>query len=200
MKKSILVLISLVCISFTVWGQTKAKLIIDAGHGGTDVGAKLVTGDKESDICLGMANVLAEYAKQNNIEVEMTRTRKDQYLTHQMRSGHKAEKNMKTFFVSLHLDHDNNPNKKGAKILYYSKNAFASTSRLLAERIAKGLERLNNTKPEIVDKEAIVLTKNDMPAVMVYYGFLSNYEDLKRAKDPGYQKELALLIVKTILE
>lgn len=196
----ILIAIAALVLSLSVTAQQKMILVVDAGHGGKDPGALAANGQKESDVCLDMAYVLADYAKQQGITVVMTRKKKDQFLTHQKRSGFKRNPDVPTYFVSLHLDKDKDANKRGVKIYYYSLSKYATASKVLAEKLGKGLEHLNNTSSKVEDKDAVVLKKNEMASVMVYFGYMTNPSDLKRAKDLAYQKQLAALIIRSVSE
>lgn len=182
------------------FSQSKITLVVDAGHGGRDPGALIRTGERESDYTFEMAKVLADYAKANNINVVMTRKRKDEFLTHQKRCGYKRSQNARVYFVSLHLDQDKDTEKKGARIYYYARSKYGTTSRVIAEKIAKALEQLNHGVATVADKDAVVLTKNEIPSVMVYCGYMTNPSDFNRSKSAAYQKQLAAIIVKAITE
>lgn len=191
--------LSIILLSVDAYGQ-KIKLIIDAGHGGKDAGAKSKAGDKESDLTLLMAETLQKMAQENNIETVMTRTKKDQTLTHEQRSGYKPENGYKVYYISLHMDKDKNTSTRGNKLYYNTKALNSATSVKLAERIGIGLQRLNGNTYKKEDNEAIILKRNSVPTVMVYYGYATNPQDVKMAKDPGYQREVSMLIIRSIFE
>jgi len=199
MKKLIAAALSLMILSSNAYSQ-KIKLIIDAGHGGKDAGAKSKTGDKESDMTLLMAEALQKLAQDNNIVTVMTRTKKDQTLTHEQRSGYKPEAGYKVYYISLHMDEDKNTGTRGNKLYYNTKAINSGVSVKLAERIGMGLQRINGNKYRAEDSEAIILKRNSVPSVMVYYGYATNPQDIKMAKDPAYQKEVCMLIIRTIFE
>jgi len=199
MKKLIAAALSLMILSSNAYSQ-KIKLIIDAGHGGKDAGAKSKTGDKESDMTLLMAEALQKLAQDNNIVTVMTRTKKDQTLTHEQRSGYKPEAGYKVYYISLHMDKDKNTGTRGNKLYYNTKAINSGVSVKLAERIGMGLQRINGNKYRAEDSEAIILKRNSVPSVMVYYGYATNPQDIKMAKDPAYQKEVCMLIIRTIFE
>lgn len=199
MKRIVAVLLTLLIATSAAYSQ-KIKLIIDAGHGGKDFGAKNKAGDKESDLCLLMAEALQKYAAENNMETQMTRTKKDQNLTHEQRSGFKVDKNYKTYYISLHMDKDKNTSVRGNKLYYCTKAVNAGIAKQLAEKIGKGLEKLNGNQSKTEDKDAIILTRNTIPSIMIYYGHVTNPQDVKLAKDPAFQKEVSLLIIRSILE
>jgi N-acetylmuramoyl-L-alanine amidase len=193
----ILSIVFCLLLSSAVFAQSKIILVVDAGHGGADPGAQLPTRERESDYTLDMANVVADYARQAGFTVVMTRKRKDEFLTHHKRSGFKRAADP-AYFVSLHLDQDRDASKKGGKLYYYKKSTYGVTSRILAEKIGKGLGQLIHSTPVIEDKDAIVLTNNEMASVMVYVGYMTNKEDFARAKTSAFQKQLAAVIVNAI--
>lgn len=178
----------------------KIKLIIDAGHGGKDFGAKSIAGDKESDLTLTMAENLQKLAMENNIETVMTRTKKDQTLTHEQRSGYKPEAGYKVYYISLHMDKDKSTSVRGNKLYYSLKAVNSGVSQKLADRIGMGLQKINGNKYKAEDSDAIILKRNTVPSVMVYYGHVTNQQDVKLAKDPAYQREISMLIIRTVLE
>lgn len=200
MRKLIIAAFSFMLLSSSDAYSQKIKLIIDAGHGGKDAGAKSKAGDKESDLTLMMAETLQKLAQENNMETVMTRAKKDQTLTHEQRSGYKPENGYKVYYVSLHMDKDKNTTTRGNKLYYNTKAVNSATSVRLAERIGAGLQRLNGNTYKKEDSEAIILKRNAVPSVMVYYGHVTNPQDVKLAKDPGYQREVSMLIIRTILE
>lgn len=80
------------------------KVIIDAGHGGKDPGAIGVTGVKEKNIVLSIAQKTAAYVKQNFPDVEVILTRdSDVFLELHERSSI-ANENNADLFVSIHAN------------------------------------------------------------------------------------------------
>ncbi|MBS1774251.1 MAG: N-acetylmuramoyl-L-alanine amidase [Bacteroidetes bacterium] len=201
MKKILFILLTIIAPAIG-FSQNKVKLIIDAGHGGNKdpKDAKSKYGDKESDFCLAFAQALYDYAKENNIDAVMTRTKKNQSLTFDQRSGYKSEPGVKTVYISFHFHAETAPNIRGAEVWYSSKTPNANTSKKLAEKLKASFERLNDYDVFIRDKEAVVFSKNDMPAVIIMGGYLTNDTELKHFKDEGYQKEMAVMIVKAVNE
>lgn len=202
MKRGLILLFSamLGTASLSYAGSGNLKLIIDAGHGGTDVGSKSKAGDKESDICLQIAEAIQDYAKENGIATEMTRTRKKETLSFDQRSGHKAEPGVKTFYISVHFDEDKkDPSVHGARVRYSDHAHYSNESRKLAQAIAQSLDKINNTPTKIETVDAIVFMKNDMPAIMVEPGRMNSAQDVKNIKEKDYRKEVAMYIVQAAM-
>ncbi len=198
MKRIFIALISFATLcSFNE--DKQVKLIIDAGHGGSDAGAISAAGDKESDLSLQFATALYTQAKLKNIEAVLTRS-SDEYRTLTERANTQADADAKTFFVSFHMNTENSHQKRGGEVIYSGTNVNNVASKALAEKITAALNRLNSVPTVLTDKNLVVLKDNAVPAIVVSPGYISNEQDLRKLKDPGIQKELAMLIVKAIQE
>lgn len=66
----------------------------------------------------------------------------------------------------------------------------------LAQNLAKNWKNENSIR----QAPFFVITKNQMPAVLVEMGFLSNPEEAKKLSLPGYQKDIAKKIYTAILQ
>ena len=99
-------------------------IVIDAGHGGRDPGARSVSGEAaEKDLALALANQLRDQlVKRGRVRVAMTRT-DDRYLTLDDRAAVARRLNA-AMFVSLHMDSAPNPLARGASV--YSLSDIAS--------------------------------------------------------------------------
>jgi N-acetylmuramoyl-L-alanine amidase len=109
LKKTLLTLsfftLLTVLASFTFEKKQKAirTIIIDAGHGGHDVGAR---GDysNEKDICLAVESKLAELIRKEYPEIKLIRTRPtDDYVQLRTRAD-MANQNHGDLFISIHVN------------------------------------------------------------------------------------------------
>lgn len=93
-----------------VQGKHEFTVVIDAGHGGNDVGA-VDNGIREKDVNLGVAKKLAEMLakKRKDVKVVMTRD-KDEFISLQERANI-ANRNHGDLFISIHT---NSVDKKNA--------------------------------------------------------------------------------------
>jgi N-acetylmuramoyl-L-alanine amidase len=111
-----------------IYGSPLARgrpiVVIDAGHGGRDPGAKSVSGDiAEKDLTLALAGELRDdLVKRGRVRVAMTRD-DDRYLTLEDRAAVARRLNA-AMFVSLHMDSAPNAQARGASI--YSLSDVAS--------------------------------------------------------------------------
>ena len=199
MKKIALVFTTLLALSANAKAE-KIKLIIDAAHGGTDAGAKSINGDKESDLCLQFANALKDEASKKNIEVVMVRTA-DDYKTLSERNNFKPEAGVKSLYISFHMNTEDSKTARGTVIQYNGKAKDAVAIRGVAEKLQSSFNRLNDMGTVIDDNcKAIVIKNSEIPAIIIEPGYVSNAQDLRRMKDKGIQQEMAMLIVKDIME
>jgi N-acetylmuramoyl-L-alanine amidase len=99
-------------------------VVIDAGHGGRDPGARSVSGQiAEKELTLALARELRDQlVKRGRVRVAMTRD-DDRYLTLEDRAGVARRLNA-AMFVSLHMDSAPNPLARGASV--YSLSDVAS--------------------------------------------------------------------------
>ena len=114
--------------SDTIYAAPAARgrpiVVIDAGHGGRDPGARSVSGDVvEKDLTLALARELRDdLVQRGRVRVAMTRD-DDRYLTLDDRAA-VARRLGAAMFVSLHIDSAPNPLARGASV--YSLSDVAS--------------------------------------------------------------------------
>lgn len=149
------------------------KIVVDAGHGGFDNGARF-EGRREKDDTLALALAVGDILRNNGIDVVFTRT-EDIYQT-------PAEKAMLAnnanadYFVSLHRNAMPIPGTgTGVETLVYDNSGIRNT---LAENINSELENLGFVNQGVYTRPNIaVLRRTEMPAVLVEAGFIDNPED-----------------------
>ncbi|MEO8455363.1 MAG: N-acetylmuramoyl-L-alanine amidase [Sphingomicrobium sp.] len=114
--------------SDTIYAAPAARgrpiVVIDAGHGGRDPGARSVSGEVvEKDLALALAREVRDnLVKRGRVRVAMTRD-DDRYLTLDDRAA-VARRLGAAMFVSLHIDSAPNPLARGASV--YSLSDIAS--------------------------------------------------------------------------
>lgn len=185
-------------------GKGKIRLVIDAAHGGNDDGAVSAAGDKESNITLQFAQALAQEAKAHNMDVVMTRNNPSDYKTLEERAHLAPVDGTKTYFISLHANSAENKDSKqhGIEILFTSTGKFAGESSALAKKLTINLRNSGLNETNITDhgKNLAVVRDNNVPAIAIETGYMTNEEDLAKLKDPGYQKKMATLIVASVMQ
>lgn len=164
-------------------------IVVDAGHGGRDIGA---SGRKsnEKDINLKTAKRVSKLIRKHcrHVEVIMTRT-DDEYVTLSDRAG------MANFFnADLFLSIHSNSARGWAEGTETFIHPSAKGSK--SERFARLIEwqYVNHGKRDsrgVKTGNLAVLRETKMPAVLTEIGFISNKEEEKFIKSRRGQKKLA---------
>ncbi len=167
-------------------------IVIDAGHGGTDRGARShLPYCEEKKICLQTARLVKQYLDQLGYHVIMTRTT-DAFipLPQRVEIANQANCNI---FVSVHFNSSKSATASGIEIFFYdSKESRSTASRKLADSILTRLLRRTSAQSRGVKKgNFYVIRETEMPAVLVEGGFLTNPEERLLLKSRDYQEKLA---------
>ncbi len=168
-------------------------VVLDAGHGGTDPGAKSAAGDKEADLNLQFVKRILALNKNPQIKFELSRD-KDEFIKIQDRTIFATDKNA-DLFVSVHINASPNPRTNGLQILCPKKETAAfSQSTILGSLMKSSLQGIfGSTEVKTRAHGIWVLDKSLIPAVMIQPGFISNEKDLALLK--SRQDEIASKIL-----
>jgi N-acetylmuramoyl-L-alanine amidase len=201
MRQPTLATLAIVLLCSTTAGAAPFRVVVDAGHGGSNTGApSLVAGAYEKRVTLAVARALADELRAHGFEVVMTRDR-DEYLTlrERVRRANAAEPDC---FISLHTNASGNSSRRGVETWVLAREAAEVEARRAASRehddvrsMLKELELLDAARasaqlartlqPEIVAATGSVdrgvrqygydvLAGVTAPAVLVEMGFLDH--------------------------
>ncbi len=160
-------------------------VIVDAGHGGHDRGAKSVSGQPEKVLALDTARRLAIELRKQGFNVIETRNA-DYFVP---LGGRTAISNRKSdaIFVSIHYNWAPKRKPQGVEVYYYS-----SRSGRLAANILQEIKTVYPTKNRGVKRNNYyVLRNNRRPAVLCELGFLSNPSDNRYVQTAAVRQKLA---------
>jgi len=176
-------------LSFTP--LTKKYIVIDAGHGGNDMGA-VYHDTAEKDITLHIAHEIEKInATQDKYEVILTRGSDDDIILADRTN--KINDLKPEMVISLHVNSnpkDETPDK-GTEIFVQN----SDSSRKLAEKISK---KFNARKIE--ERNLHMLRESQAPTVLVELGFLNNTEDRRYMTSEKGQQEIAKKFIEVIKE
>lgn len=174
------------------------NIVIDAGHGGTELGAIGCLGDKEKDINLKIANELKEILSLMGANVLMTRECDGNVsLDDRVKI---AKENCSNIFVSIHLnsipDIEMNVHKnRGTSVYYYNQN-----SKQLANNIQDAItNHLNTRKDGVKSASFAVLRPADYIGVLVEVAYMTNPIDSVLYTKDEFPRETAKAIADGIL-
>lgn len=150
--------------------KSGAKVIIDAGHGGGDVGA-MRDEIYEKDINLDVANMLKKYLVSKGVKVIMTRDSDVKIpLSDRVDLANFSKADV---FVSLHVNSAHNPEISGIETHWYKKNSN-EFAKIVHNNLTLGLDSYDRG---LFNSQFYVINHTKMPAVLVEMGFISNKND-----------------------
>ncbi len=172
------------------------KIIIDAGHGGTNPGA-VHEGRRESDDVLRLALAVGEILKNDGFDVVYTRT--DDATQSVAEKAAIANESGADLFISIHRNaaaRDNLYN--GVQTLIYGPGGLREE---VAENIVNELETAGFQNLGVdIRPDLVVLNRTRMPAVLVEAGFIdsdkdnqifdSNFQEIAEAIAAGIEMSL----------
>ncbi|GAB4172015.1 MAG: hypothetical protein Fur0032_11420 [Terrimicrobiaceae bacterium] len=160
-------------------------VVVDAGHGGFDTGARAVYGAREKVLTLDTARRLAKELRKRGFRVVETRTT-DRFIALSQRSE-VSNQIPGSIFVSVHYNWSRRHGARGIEVFYYTPK-----SRRLAANILQEACRAYPTENRGVKSARFyVLRTNKRPAVLCELGFLSNPQDNRHAQNERYRQRLA---------
>lgn len=175
----------------------KGKLIvIDAGHGGNDVGAiGTKYGVLEKTVNLQTASRLADLLRQKGARVVMTRTGDKQNPALHDRVAVSESRNADAF-VSIHYN-SSPKNVSGTLTFFYSEQKDMPLARAIEAHLGE-LGGMNSNGISFGNYH--VLRENDQPAVLLELGFLTNSKDESLARTADYQRRSAQAIAEGLAD
>ena len=150
-----------------------ARIVVDAGHGGSDPGA-VFEGRQEKDDTLRLALAVGEILQNRGQDVIFTRT-EDIYQTPFQKATIANEEDA-DFFISIHRNSSPVPNQyNGVETLVYDDSGLKSE---VAQNINSELEQVGFRNIGVKERPGlVVLRRTNMPAVLVEAGFINSDVD-----------------------
>lgn len=172
---------------------TKGKVVLDAGHGGSDYGA-IREGINEKDITLDVTQRVASILKSKGYKVALTRS-DDTFVSLQDRVEF-SENEAPEIFVSIHVNSAVATEPKGIETHYYH-----DYSNELAKTVHSHLMKEIDTKDRgLVKSKFYVINHTTVPAILVEMGFISNEEERAELISDKRKQKTAKAIAEGIIE
>ncbi|WP_236025930.1 N-acetylmuramoyl-L-alanine amidase [Alicyclobacillus suci] len=178
-------------------------IVVDAGHGGKDSGARGVAGVHEKEITLAVAHRLTWYLQEAGATVVTTRMTDTDLASDEdernrrrhlgdLRGRFEVTKRQKIdAFVSIHCNAAPSPAWHGAQVLYLKDNEHAKQLATVMQQTFQ--ETLLPTKRSIQSNRTLYLLKRiDGPTVLAEIGFITNPNEAHWLQQPSYQDKVAL--------
>ncbi len=171
----------------------KRKVVLDAGHGGTDVGAT-AGGIYEKDITLDVTKRVRDILLKQGYQVQMTRS-DDKYVSLQERCDISEEYNP-DIFVSIHVNSSVGTSANGVETHYYHQESME-----LAQKVQSHLaSSINSPNRGLFKSKFYVINHTTHPAVLVEIGFISNPTERAQLVSTSRKQATAKAIADGIIE
>lgn len=184
--------------------NSRNVVVIDPGHGGLDSGATGINGILEKDVVLKVAKEMVHYNQNlldNTFEIYLTRS-SDTLIS--LGDRKKLANTLNAdIFISLHCNHSENPDAKGVEVyVFHRKNEQTKESILLAYNIQKALQQdlgFKSRGVKFANFQVLREESEQLPSVLVEFGFLSNQDEAIHMTEEGNIRGLALSVLKSLI-
>lgn len=180
--------------------NTPFKLVVDAGHGGTDFGAAGIGGLLEKELTLSIAKKIKDLSSEYGINVILTRDA-DIFMNPEEKATF-SNKQKADAFISIHTNAATEKDQDDAGgfeifIANNNDNGLLPKSKMLASGISQTLSTSFKLTPFILQRSAgiWVLQANTAPSVLIECGFITNAADVKMLKEESGMEMIARKIL-----
>lgn len=192
-------------------GLVGRAIVLDAGHGGPDGGARGVHGMPEKAITLAISRYTADLLRQSGAVVYQTRVEDTDLATPEDRRQrrrhkgdlkgrlHRIRSRRPDAVVIIHCNADPSPKWSGAQTLYMTGNDEGKALAQVMQQVFRS--QLLPTTREADDMNTLYLLKRvPGPVVLAEVGFVSNPHEATWLATPAYQKRIAACIQVSLLQ
>ena len=167
-------------------------VLIDAGHGGFDVGAVGVTGTEEQKLNLEIALELERVLELRGVPCTMTRTDEGALAKNKSDDMDKRASLIRNssakIMVSIHMNAFAQDSSVSGPQVFYQVGSIRGGR--LAGIVQEKLNALGG-KRKCKSDDLMVLRAGNAPAILVECGFITNPEEEALLQEKSYQKKLA---------
>ena len=165
-------------------------IVLDAGHGGSDEGAR-VRQLQEKSITLLTALYAKKQLEQMGYRVLLTRS-KDIYVSLPKRVS-LANKTESTIFVSIHFNSAKNALAEGIEIFFFQeKSSRTSASKQLAQFVLQGVVgQTDSFSRGVKSGNFYVIRETQMPSIIVEAGFMTNNSEWSCLRKKSYLERIS---------
>lgn len=168
----------------------KMTIAVDAGHGGSNVGAGGPTGSSEKMLALAVSLKLQQALEAAGAKVIMTRTT-EKFFDNQDRILFYRD-STPDLLISIHLNSAADPIRATGTSTFYRHTGFRSLSNFIYKRMLELDLKENGNNSSF---NFMLNSPTEYPNALVETLFISNPEDEMKILDEGFQQQIADKIV-----
>ena len=184
-------------VNFQSKKPAQKVIVIDAGHGGKDPGAKI---DEELESKIVEKKKKKIKALNGSEDLKIILLREDDSFVSLSDRVNKINQINPDMLISLHLNASKNPNEKGVYAFISSQNGFYEKSLEKANQLIENISNNNLTKGGVKDANLYIIKNSKCPAVLLEVGYLSNANDKAYITSESGKDEIAKNILKLLRE
>lgn len=179
-------------------------VVLDAGHGGRDDGARY-NSVKEQEVNLLISKYVKKELEDIGMKVILTRDSGKDLAKGNTKNRKREDMKERVkiindekvdFFISIHMNAFPTSTPKGSQIFYAKKD---EDSYQFASCIQEAIASTTNTKSDPKVGNYYILNKSNKIGVLLECGFLSNPQDREKLITSKYQKQLSKDIKKGVM-
>lgn len=176
--------------------EEKKTIVIDAGHGGYDVG-KDIYGFEEKTITEAVAKKIKELNNDANVEIVLIR---DGDISMELKERVSIINNLQPdLVISIHVNSNSNIQANGVQAYIPANETFKDKSKEIAEIIIDKLAATGNLVKRNTSEAPFYILKNaNCPTMTLEIGFLSNEKDRNYITSEKGQNEIATKILEAL--
>lgn len=176
-------------------------IVVDAGHGGKDLGTNSKSPHyEEKELTLDTAFLVEHYLQKMGYRTVLTRS-EDVFIPLAKRAAIANDLGSKVF-VSVHYNSAPSAEAHGIEVFYYNsekKRERSRESQDLADSVLDEVIRITRAKSRGVKHGDLhVVRETKMPAVLIEGGFLTNSRERQKIFEARYRQQLAWGVAKGI--
>ncbi len=176
----------------------KPLIILDAGHGGYDIGARSQSCE-EKKIALQTTLQVKKYLCEMGYRIILTR-HDDTFIPLKKRA--EVANNAKArLFVSIHYNAAKSQSAEGIEVYYHDKSPewrISASKRLGRCVLSRLLERTGASSRGVKGGNFLVIRETTMPAILVEGGFITHSGERAKLKDSQYIDKISRAIAEGI--
>ncbi len=186
---------------YAATGKLKGRaIVVDAGHGGNDIGAPAVFGSPpgepyEKDVTLAIAHRLAQLLKSEGASVTMTRS-DDTFIPLQQRAA-VANKLKADAFISIHCNSCEQPDTLSGTSVYYDHPHSERFAELVQGEL---IASLGTSDKGVRNANFAVIRRTTGPGILVETAFINNKDDRAGLQNANFRERTARSIVHGLIK
>ncbi|MFT3747538.1 MAG: N-acetylmuramoyl-L-alanine amidase [Agriterribacter sp.] len=186
--------------------EKNITVVIDAGHGGEEPGAKALDGTWEKDLTLAIAKKVK--ALNINPSIKILLTRENDVYQNIRDKVDWTVKQKPDAFISIHINANPEKNRSGFEInIGKEQGKYESGTRILGSILSSEINNTYTVFPELLQGNVNINRKGvwvldapqiNYPALLIHCGYLTNEKDLAFIQNTANQEKIARNILNAI--